>query len=72
MTHLFRYEELDKLIHFLEDRLGHKIAVQKVNVSPKVEETALSPEPLAFLRETHAKDFAIYESLLSSQAADAH
>ena len=72
MTHLFRYEELDKLICFLADRLGHEIAVQKVNVSPKVEETALSPEPLALLRETHAKDFAIYESLLPPQAVDAH
>lgn len=63
LTHLFRYDEFDKLVSFLEERLGHKIAIDRVNVSPTVEVGALSPETMALLRTTHAADFDIYESV---------
>jgi hypothetical protein len=59
---LFRYEEIDTFVHFLEDRLGCEIILPRVNVSPSAK-TELSAETLALLQKVAADDFAIYETL---------
>ena len=40
---LFRYEEIDRFVHFLEDRLGCEIILPRLNVSPPGA-TDLTPE----------------------------
>ena len=59
---LFRYEEIDTFVHFLEERLGCEIILPRLNVSPPGL-TDLSPETEALLREVAAEDFALYETL---------
>ncbi len=59
---LFRYEEIDTFVHFLEERLGCEIILPRLNVSPPGL-TDLSPETEALLHEVAAEDFALYESL---------
>jgi len=59
---IFRYEDIDGFVHFLEDRLGCEIILPRVNVSP-LRETALSPQTEALLRATASEDFELYESL---------
>jgi hypothetical protein len=61
---LFRYEEIDTFVHFLEDRLGCEIILPRVNVSP-LGATDLAPETLALLQKVAADDYALYESLKS-------
>jgi hypothetical protein len=59
---LFRYEEIDTFVQFLEDRLGCEITLPRVNVSP-AGSTDLSPATLARLQEVAADDFAMYQTL---------
>jgi hypothetical protein len=59
---LFRYEDIDSFVHFLEDRLGCEIILPRVNVSPEAE-MELAPETLSRLRDVAAEDFALYASL---------
>ena len=59
---LFRYEEIDRFVHFLEDRLGCEIILPRLNVSPPGA-TELSAETEALLRQVAAEDFALYQSL---------
>jgi hypothetical protein len=59
---LFRYEEIDSFVHFLEDRLGCEIILPRVNVSPPGL-MDLSPATLARLQEVAAEDYAMYETL---------
>lgn len=59
---LFRYEEIDSFVHFLEDRLGCEITLPRVNVSPPGA-TDLAPETLALLQKVAADDYAMYETL---------
>lgn len=60
--HLFRYEEIGRFTHFLEDRLGHEIILPRLNVSPDANlDLSLATE--ARLRKAAAADFALYESL---------
>ena len=59
---LFRYEEIDQFVHFLEDRLGCEIILPRLNVSPPGA-TELSAETEALLRQVAAEDFALYQSL---------
>jgi hypothetical protein len=61
---LFRYEEIETFVHFLEDRLGCEIILPRLNVSPPGE-TELTPETLALLQEVAADDYAMYETLES-------
>jgi hypothetical protein len=61
---LFRYEEIDTFVHFLEDRLGCEIILPRVNVSP-FGATELAPETLALLQKVAADDYALYETLQS-------
>ena len=60
---LFRYEEIDTFVHFLEDRLGCEILLPRLNVSPPGA-TDLSPATEARLREVAAEDFDLYHTLL--------
>ncbi len=62
VDHLFRYEEIDRFVDFLEDRLGHEIILPRVNVSPDGN-LDLSEATEARLRQAAAKDFALYQSL---------
>ena len=55
---LFRYEEIDGFVHFLEERLGCEIILPRLNVSPPGA-TELSEETEALLREVAAEDFAL-------------
>ncbi|MGL4234447.1 hypothetical protein [Tabrizicola sp.] len=59
---LFRYEEIDTFVHFLEDRLGCEIILPRLNVSPPGA-TELSAGTEALLREVAAEDFALYQTL---------
>ena len=63
MSHLFRYDDIDALVSFLENRLKKKITLGRSNTSPKAELT-LDPKILIDLREYCAKDFELYERLL--------
>lgn len=63
---LFRYEEIDTFVHFLEERLGCEIVLPRLNVSPPGDlhlETATERR----LRKAAARDFAIYETLSASE-----
>ncbi len=62
VSRLFRYEDIDSFVHFLEDRLGCEIILPRLNVSPS-RATELSPETEALLHEVAADDFALYASL---------
>lgn len=62
VTHLFRYEDPDRLRAFLEERLGTAISPRRENVSPEMD-LSLSPEILARLRRKCAKEFDLYNSI---------
>jgi hypothetical protein len=62
VQHLFRYEEIDRFVAFLEDRLDCEITLPRVNVSP-AGRLDLSPATEALLHRVCARDFDIYESL---------
>jgi hypothetical protein len=62
VTHLFRYEAQDRLIGFLEDRLGMDIAPGRENVSPPMA-LDLSARTEALLRRKCAEEFALYDSI---------
>ena len=59
---LFRYEEIETFVDFLEDRLGCEIILPRLNVSP-TGQTDLSPATEALLHEAAAEDFALYATL---------
>ena len=60
---LFRYEEIDSFVHFLEDRLGCEIILPRLNVSPPGA-TDLTRATERLLREAAAEDFELYQTLL--------
>jgi len=62
MTHLFRYDRIDMMVAFLEERLKKQIKLPKTNVSPKAE-LSLSPTLLKELQNAYARDFEIYETI---------
>lgn len=59
---IFRYEEIDRFVHFLEDRLDCMITLPRVNVPPAVD-VQLSAETEAQLHSAMARDFALYSGL---------
>ncbi|MFB2593298.1 hypothetical protein ACEYYB_00480 [Paracoccus sp. p4-l81] len=59
VDHLFRYEDMDRFVHFLEDRLDCIVTLPRVNVPPAVD-VALSPASEARLRQHLAADAALY------------
>ena len=60
---LFRYEDIDGFVAFLEDRLDCEILLPRLNVSPPGA-TDLSEEAASRLRKHAAADFALYDSLM--------
>ncbi len=60
VDHLFRYEAQDKLITFLETRLGMDISLKRLNVSPTVALT-LSDKVEAKLRKKCSPEFDVWE-----------
>ena len=60
---LFRYEEIETFVQFLEDRLGCEIILPRLNVSPPGQ-TDLTPETEALLHQAAAEDFELYRTLL--------
>lgn len=62
VDHLFRYEDMDRLVAFLEERLQTKILTDRANVSPQMNLT-LSPEVEKRFRRKCAGEFELYESI---------
>ncbi|WP_338082428.1 gamma-glutamyl kinase [Donghicola mangrovi] len=61
VDHLFRYDRLDQLYAFLEERLDTKITTERLNVSP-TREIALSDEVTQHLRQKCPREFELYEA----------
>ncbi|MCE6949802.1 hypothetical protein LAZ40_07845 [Cereibacter sphaeroides] len=59
---LFRYEEIDSFIDFLEERLGCEIILPRLNVSPPAS-LELAPDTEDLLRRALRKDYEIYGTL---------
>ena len=62
VDHIFRYDQMDRFLRFLEKRLGMTIELPVENVSPQGN-PVLSPQVEAALRRHAARDFALYDSL---------
>lgn len=62
VTHLFRYEDPDRLAAFLTDRLGPLPRIGRENASP-VMELHLSPDTERRLRRKCAEEFDLYDSI---------
>lgn len=58
--HLFQYEQWDKVIAYLEERLAITLKLKQKNVSP-VMPLSLSPDIAAKLRDKRAEEFAVWE-----------
>lgn len=65
ITHLFAYDDQERLQQFLEDRLEVKLDLARENVSP-VMDVALSPDVEMRFRRKFADDFALYDSIQRS------
>jgi hypothetical protein len=59
---IFRYEEIGKFVHYLEEVLGCEITLPKLNISPKGD-IALSGALRSRLLERLRADYALYSSL---------
>lgn len=62
LDRLFRYEQIDTFVDFLEDRLQCEIILPRLNVSPMGSLT-LTPETEALLAQAAAADFDMYRDL---------
>lgn len=63
VTHVFDYNRLDLLLRFLQDRLGQRLTLPVVNVSPSLPPGSLTlPEALEDrYRSLHQAEFALYD-----------
>lgn len=62
IDHVFRYEDIGRFLHFLEDRLGCEITLPRLNVSPPG--SIALPDALQHrLRGYLAPEYRLYESL---------
>jgi len=68
LTHLFRYEDQERLLGFLADRLGDLPPLPRRNVSPAAE-IHLSPGVEKRLRMKRAAEFELWERAAVSPAA---
>ncbi|MBT9245080.1 hypothetical protein KM031_01245 [Gemmobacter fulvus] len=62
LDRLFRYEKIEDLIEFLEDRLACEIILPRLNVSP-IAAMDLEPGTEKLLRKVAARDFELYDQL---------
>lgn len=65
---VFCYEDIDRFVAFLEDRLNFEIHLPRVNVSPQGS-TKLSAGMRAKLQTHLAADFALYERVRAGETA---
>jgi len=63
MSHLFRYEDIDGLVQFMQRRIGKQFQLGRANQSPVVE-LELSPDLRSELKKVLAPDYEIYDRLL--------
>lgn len=68
VDHLFRYEEQDKLIAFLEERLSLTLTLNRLNVSPH-RPTPLSPDVEARLRDKRSAEFDVWDMASGQSSA---
>lgn len=59
---IFRYDDMDRLVSFLEERLDCEILLPRLNVSPKGS-LDLAPDTERRLRRECERDFALYDAL---------
>src|SRR6056297_2125184 len=62
VKYLFRYDDQDRLVAFLEERLGCRITLARENVSPAMP-LDLAPKLEAKLRRKCAAEFDLYDSI---------
>lgn len=62
VDHLFRYEDIERFVVFLEDRLGCEIILPRLNVSPEGS-LDLTAATEAKLMSFAAEDFAVYQEI---------
>lgn len=62
VTHLFRYDQIDRLDAFLSHRLEMQVETRRENESPSLN-LELSPETEQRLRQKCADEFALYDSI---------
>jgi hypothetical protein len=60
-SHVFKYDNQDRIVDFLQNRLNYEFSLQRENVSPPAE-TTLSSATEAALRKHSKADFAVYEA----------
>lgn len=65
VTHLFRYEEQDRLQTFLTERLGVEFELERANVSPALP-VNLSADVEQRFRRKFAEEFDLYDSIPSA------
>lgn len=66
---LFRYEELDAFVDYASERVGKRLALGKINVSPKTK-LKLPRSTRRELQEFLATEYYIYETLATGQYID--
>ena len=64
---IFRYDNMQEFVRFLEDRLDCEISLPRLNVSP-AGSLDLDSDVERRLRQTHNREFALYGALLESHA----
>ena len=64
---LFRYEDIDTFVHFLEEKLDCEISLPRLNVSPPGS-LDLSQKTDDLLHQFAARDFDLYRTLLPSKS----
>ncbi|WP_170399010.1 sulfotransferase family 2 domain-containing protein [Ruegeria arenilitoris] len=62
-SHIFKYENQDKILDFLQDRLNMQIDLKRENVSPH-RELILTPETDRRFRKRHTAEFACHDAAL--------
>lgn len=64
---LFRYEDMDDFVHFLEERLDCEVTLPRINVPPAVD-VGLSEGAYQALSDKLAADFELYHRIARSPA----
>lgn len=62
VNHMFRYEDPNRLIRFLEDRLNLKLQLNRENVSPDMD-LSLTEKTQKKLRRKCAEEFDLYDGI---------
>lgn len=62
VDHLFRHDDMPRLVGFLEERLDRRIILDRANVSPQGD-LSLSQRTRARLQENRSDDFTLWASL---------